>query len=234
MQAYPSRPSRSRPIWPRSPAANPAGCRCGSCGRPAVRCPNTGRCANTTACWRRVSSREVACEITLQPIRRYGVDAAILFSDIVVPLRAAGIDLDIVADVGPVIADPVRTAADIDAMKPLDPASDSADLRGGFAVGRRAGRCPADRLRRGAVHAGVLPGRGRAEPQPCPHQGDDAGRTGELACADDQADRPHHRVPARPDRRRGGRDPAVRLVGGDAVAGRLPPVRAAAQLAGFR
>jgi uroporphyrinogen decarboxylase len=64
---------------------------------------------------------ELACEITLQPVRRYGVDAAILFSDIVVPLRAAGVDLDIVADVGPVIAHPVRTDADIDAMKPLDP-----------------------------------------------------------------------------------------------------------------
>jgi uroporphyrinogen decarboxylase len=64
---------------------------------------------------------ELACEITLQPIRRHGVDAAILFSDIVVPLRAAGVELDIVADVGPVIADPVRTAADIDALKPLDP-----------------------------------------------------------------------------------------------------------------
>jgi uroporphyrinogen decarboxylase len=64
---------------------------------------------------------EVACEITMQPIRRYGVDAAILFSDIVVPLRAAGVDLDIVADVGPVIAEPIRTAADIEAMKPLDP-----------------------------------------------------------------------------------------------------------------
>lgn len=63
---------------------------------------------------------EVACEITLQPIRRYGVDAAILFSDIVVPLRAAGVELDIVADVGPVIAHPVRTDADIEAMKPLD------------------------------------------------------------------------------------------------------------------
>jgi uroporphyrinogen decarboxylase len=64
---------------------------------------------------------EVACEITLQPIRRYEVDAAILFSDIVVPLRAAGVDLDIVADVGPVIAHPVHTDADIDAMRPLDP-----------------------------------------------------------------------------------------------------------------
>lgn len=63
---------------------------------------------------------EVACEITLQPISRYGVDAAILFSDIVVPLRAAGTELDIVADVGPVIAHPVRTDADIDALKPLE------------------------------------------------------------------------------------------------------------------
>lgn len=64
---------------------------------------------------------EVACEITLQPVRRHGVDAAILFSDIVVPLRAAGVELDIVADVGPVIAHPVRTDADIEAMKPLEP-----------------------------------------------------------------------------------------------------------------
>jgi uroporphyrinogen decarboxylase len=64
---------------------------------------------------------EVACEITLQPIRRYGTDAAILFSDIVVPLRAAGVDLDIVPDVGPVIAEPLRTAADVAGMKPLDP-----------------------------------------------------------------------------------------------------------------
>ncbi|WP_158016295.1 uroporphyrinogen decarboxylase [Mycobacterium basiliense] len=75
------------------------------------------QCSMLAACF----EPELACEITLQPIRRYGVDAAILFSDIVVPLRASGVDLDIVADVGPVIADPVRTDGDIDAMKPLDP-----------------------------------------------------------------------------------------------------------------
>jgi uroporphyrinogen decarboxylase len=62
---------------------------------------------------------ELICEITVQPVRRHGVDAAILFSDIVVPLRAAGVDLDIVADVGPVIAAPVRTEADVRAMKTL-------------------------------------------------------------------------------------------------------------------
>ncbi len=63
---------------------------------------------------------ELICEITLQPVRRHGVDAAILFSDIVVPLRGAGIDLDIVPDVGPVIANPVRTEADVAAMKDLE------------------------------------------------------------------------------------------------------------------
>jgi len=64
---------------------------------------------------------ELIAEITLQPIRRHDVDAAILFSDIVVPLRGAGVDLDIVPDVGPVIAAPVRTTADVDALKPLEP-----------------------------------------------------------------------------------------------------------------
>lgn len=56
---------------------------------------------------------ELVCEITMQPVRRHDVDAAILFSDIVVPLKAAGIDLDIVPGVGPVVANPVRTLADI-------------------------------------------------------------------------------------------------------------------------
>jgi uroporphyrinogen decarboxylase len=63
---------------------------------------------------------ELITEITLQPIRRHGVDAAILFSDIVVPLRASGIELDIVPDVGPVIDHPVRTVADVHAMKTLE------------------------------------------------------------------------------------------------------------------
>jgi len=64
---------------------------------------------------------ELITEITLQPVRRHGVDAAILFSDIVLPLRAAGVDLDIVAGVGPVVAAPVRTAADVERLPALDP-----------------------------------------------------------------------------------------------------------------
>ncbi|WP_433612519.1 uroporphyrinogen decarboxylase [Prescottella agglutinans] len=64
---------------------------------------------------------ELVCEITMQPVRRHKVDAAILFSDIVVPLKAAGIDLDIVAGVGPVVANPVRTVADVAALPRLVP-----------------------------------------------------------------------------------------------------------------
>src|SRR4051795_870785 len=54
---------------------------------------------------------DLVCEITLQPVRRHNVDAAILFSDIVVPLQAAGVDLDIVAGTGPVVAAPIATMA---------------------------------------------------------------------------------------------------------------------------
>jgi uroporphyrinogen decarboxylase len=61
----------------------------------------------------------MVCEITMQPVRRHGVDAAILFSDIVVPLHAAGVDLDIVPGTGPVMAQPVRSRADVDALPSL-------------------------------------------------------------------------------------------------------------------
>ncbi|MEO7587118.1 MAG: uroporphyrinogen decarboxylase [Arachnia sp.] len=59
---------------------------------------------------------EMAAEITLQPVRRHGVDAAIFFSDIMTPLKLAGVGVDIVANVGPVIEHPVRNAADVDAL----------------------------------------------------------------------------------------------------------------------
>ncbi|EST37288.1 uroporphyrinogen decarboxylase [Streptomycetaceae bacterium MP113-05] len=64
---------------------------------------------------------DLVTEITLQPVRRHGVDAAIYFSDIVVPLRAIGVDLDIRPGVGPVVENPVRTRADLDRLRPLEP-----------------------------------------------------------------------------------------------------------------
>ena len=64
---------------------------------------------------------ELITEITLQPLRRYDVDAAILFSDIVVPLRAVGVDVDIKPGVGPVVARPFRELADVSRLRPLEP-----------------------------------------------------------------------------------------------------------------
>src|ERR1043165_8354294 len=64
---------------------------------------------------------DLVCEITLQPVRRHKVDAAILFSDIVVPLQAAGVDLDIVAGPGPVAPPPIATMPDVDALPALSP-----------------------------------------------------------------------------------------------------------------
>ncbi|HVU61799.1 MAG TPA: uroporphyrinogen decarboxylase [Mycobacteriales bacterium] len=64
---------------------------------------------------------DLIVEITMQPVRRYGVDAAILFSDIVLPLKAAGVDLDIKPGVGPVIAQPIRDANAVAALPELSP-----------------------------------------------------------------------------------------------------------------
>ena len=62
---------------------------------------------------------DMAAEITLQPVRRHGVDAGIFFSDIVVPARLAGLGVEIRSGVGPVFDHPVRTEADIEALPPL-------------------------------------------------------------------------------------------------------------------
>ncbi|GDY77878.1 uroporphyrinogen decarboxylase [Streptomyces avermitilis] len=64
---------------------------------------------------------ELVAEITLQPVRRHNVDAAIYFSDIVVPLKAIGIDLDIKPGVGPVVEKPIRTRADLAQLRDLTP-----------------------------------------------------------------------------------------------------------------
>jgi uroporphyrinogen decarboxylase len=66
---------------------------------------------------------ELASEITLQPVRRHGVDAAIFFSDIVIPVKLAGVGVEIVPGKGPVIEHPIRTASDVAALRPIDPAA---------------------------------------------------------------------------------------------------------------
>jgi len=68
-----------------------------------------------------ITTPDLAVEVTMQPVRRLGVDAAILFSDIVVPLKAVGVDVELKAGIGPVIDQPFRSPADIDRLRPLEP-----------------------------------------------------------------------------------------------------------------
>jgi uroporphyrinogen decarboxylase len=64
---------------------------------------------------------ELCAEVTLMPVRELGVDAAVLFADIMLPLEPMGVDLRIEPDVGPIIDRPIRSAADVKALRPFDP-----------------------------------------------------------------------------------------------------------------
>jgi uroporphyrinogen decarboxylase len=68
-----------------------------------------------------IKQPELAAEITLQPVRRYGVDAAVLYSDIVVPAHAVGFGIDVAPGTGPVATSPLRSEADLARLRPLDP-----------------------------------------------------------------------------------------------------------------
>jgi uroporphyrinogen decarboxylase len=67
-----------------------------------------------------IATPEVACAATLQPVERYGVDAAILFSDIIVPVHAVGFGIDVVPGRGPVVEHPFRSASDLDRLRELE------------------------------------------------------------------------------------------------------------------
>jgi uroporphyrinogen decarboxylase len=67
---------------------------------------------------------ELAAEVTMQPVQRLGVDAAILFADILLPLAPMGLNLEFVAGEGPAIHNPIRRVADVEALRPVDPAAD--------------------------------------------------------------------------------------------------------------
>src|SRR6478752_5327521 len=66
-----------------------------------------------------IKQPELAAEITLQPVRRYGVDAAVLYSDIVVPAHAIGFGIDVAPGTGPVAPDPFRSASDLERLREL-------------------------------------------------------------------------------------------------------------------
>jgi uroporphyrinogen decarboxylase len=63
--------------------------------------------------WEVAQTPELCAQVTLQPVRRHGVDAAVMFADIMTPVVAMGLDVELVEGVGPVVAEPVRSAADV-------------------------------------------------------------------------------------------------------------------------
>jgi uroporphyrinogen decarboxylase len=65
---------------------------------------------------------DVCAEVTLQPVAAHGVDAAVIYSDIMLPLLGMGIEVELVEGVGPVVAEPIRRAADVERLRPLVPA----------------------------------------------------------------------------------------------------------------
>lgn len=72
-----------------------------------------------------IANPELSAEITMQPVRRYDVDAAILYSDIVVPVAAIGFGVDVAPGIGPVVDQPFTRAADLERLRPLDPEADT-------------------------------------------------------------------------------------------------------------
>src|SRR3954454_25380123 len=67
---------------------------------------------------------ELCAEVTLQPVRAHGVDAAVMFADIMLPVLGMGVGVELVDGVGPVVAEPIRSLADVARIRPLEPADD--------------------------------------------------------------------------------------------------------------
>jgi uroporphyrinogen decarboxylase len=170
-----------------------------------------------------VRTPELAVEVTLQPLRALPLDAAILFSDLLVPLAPLGIPFDFQKGEGPVFEKPVRSAADVAALRRFDPRD---ELRVGRSACCGASCACRSSDSRGALHARLLRDRGRrlapfAKTRPCctatPRPG-----TGWRA-----ARRRRRRLPARAGRAGAQALLALRLLGRRARRARLPGARAA-------
>jgi uroporphyrinogen decarboxylase len=98
-----------------------------------------------------IKTPELACEVTLQPVRAFDLDAAIIFADILPPLEAMGLPLEFVKGEGPVIGAPVRTAADIAALRVTPPEESLVFTLQAIALARRE----LDGLRRASEVAGL-------------------------------------------------------------------------------
>src|SRR6266851_7123 len=79
---------------------------------------------------------ELCAEVTLQPVRRHGVDAAVMFADIMTPVLGMGLGVELVEGVGPVVAEPVRTLADVERLRVPEPDDAFAPLLAAIAIVR--------------------------------------------------------------------------------------------------
>ena len=207
-------------------ASRSSGLRSGSCGRRAGRFRSTARSGSATdsSSWR--ERRSSAREVTLQPVARYGVDAAVLFADIMTPVLAMGVDVQLVEGRGADGGAPVphrrrhRPPA-LDHAARGDAGRDSPDPR------RAARGQGARRLLRRAVHGRLLPRGGPRQPRLPRGEGAHAPGARRVARAARTARRWLRRLRPGAGRRRRRRDPALRLVGGHSQPRRLRGVRRA-------
>ena len=132
---------------------------------------------------------ELCAEVTLQPVRRHDVDAAVMFADIMLPLLGMGVNVELVENVGPVIEQPIRSLADVERLTVPEPEeSVPVHPRGRLDRAARAPPRPGrDRLLRRPVHGRRLPDRGEAEPRVPEREADDVRRAADLARADGEA-----------------------------------------------
>ena len=171
---------------------------------------------------------DLVIEITLQPVRRYGVDAAIFFSDIVLPLKAVGVDLDIKPGVGPVVAAPVRTLEDVAAIPDLTPEHVPFVTEAVGQLVAELGDTPLIGFAGAPFTVASYLVEGGPSQRARADQGDDVRRPGRVGRADAQDRRDLRGLPRGAGRGRRVGGPALRLLGRRAHAGRLRGVRAAA------
>ncbi|MDP9285915.1 MAG: uroporphyrinogen decarboxylase [Actinomycetota bacterium] len=87
--------------------------------------------------WEVANTPELCAQVTLQPVRRHGVDAAVMFADIMTPVLGMGLDVQLVEGVGPVVEAPVRTLADVERLRAPDPDQAFAPLLEAIRIVRR-------------------------------------------------------------------------------------------------
>ena len=137
----------------------------------------------------------------MQPLRRMAVDAAILFSDIMVPLAAVGVPVRIEPGVGPVVDEPIRTAADVARLRPLEPETDVPHVLEAIRLLRKELDVPLLGFAGRAVHAGELPRRGRPVADARADEGADARGARDVGRADGRARRDRAAASSRAGRR---------------------------------